>query len=36
MEQKGGIIPKEITDKFYQDGDYHTAYIAEIKKIMVR
>ena len=34
--EKGGIIPQEIIDKFYQDGDYHTVYIAEIKKIMVR
>ena len=34
--EKGGIIPQEIIDKFYQDGDYHTVYIAEINKIMVR
>lgn len=34
--EKGGIIPQEIIDKYYADGDYHTVYIAEIKKIMVR
>ncbi|MCR4901285.1 MAG: flavin reductase [Butyrivibrio sp.] len=34
--EKGGIIPPEIIEKYYSDGDYHTVYIAEIKKIMVR
>lgn len=34
-EMEGSEFDAEVKDKFYADGDYHTMYFAEIKKIHI-